>query len=181
MPSRLYDGELKRGVPIRRLFVALVWDSLGLPTSELLEADRRLAQIVSAECGTEWDAELYRLYVDSRNQEFQEQLKRLRVGGKMRAWRRPRHMGRSSPRDWSRTISKQAVDWCVRETAAKQARNAAVLVTNNGKLDSAFRQLSEAGVQVLIVGTSRLELGFALRAERVGAKVVRLEDGVYGI
>ena len=171
-----HDTRMTAVAPHARLFVALVWDTLDLPSSRLLEVDSALTKILREKYGTEWDAELYRTFVSDQNKEFLNRLTRYRSEGKIRRWRRPRHIGRRAPGNWDATIRKQLSDWCIHEPAAKEATTTAVLVTNRGRFNSTFRELAAAGVQILIVGTKQLDRAFAMQAERASIKMLYLEN-----
>ena len=171
-----HDTRRIAAAPRTRLFVALLWDTLDLPSSKLLEVDSTLTKILSEKCGTGWNAELYRIFVSDKNEEFVNLLIRYRSEGKIRRWRRPRHIGRRTPGDWGPAIRKQVSDWCVHEPAAKVAKTTAVLVTNRGRFDSTFRELALAGVEILIIGTRQIDRAFAMRVERASVEMLYLEN-----
>lgn len=135
----------------RRLMVALDMQSLGRSMRELDDIDRRVIGAVVERYGNDCEEEIYRLYPQDSPRVSAEWLHRHRSEAGVKQWRRPRHRGRRPPGDWDYQISRDALDWCIRDAQARPAETIYVLVTAGGHFGPMLRELCSAGVEILLL------------------------------
>ena len=135
-----------------RLMVVLDLQSLEVPPHCIGQLDEAVMEVVEERLGSVWVREIYRLYPKaSEKREIVERVGRLKVEGKVRKWRFPRHRGRKPPADWDKRINDDAAEWCVRDPSAVSEESVMVLVSNGGKFDRLVQELEAAGVELLLV------------------------------